>query len=345
MIKKTKLLLSKIGLGICCLLAGIETACAASSAVVLMYHRFGENQYPSTNIRINQFEAHLKTLTSGEFSLKSLTEITAALRNGNPLPDKTVGISIDDAFLSVYQKAWPRLRKAQVPFTLFIATDAIDRNLPGYMNWNQIRALLKEGVEIGNQTASHPHMPLLSESKLENELKKSTKRFEEELGFAPEIIAYPYGEYSLAVAKVVKATGFSVGFGQHSGVIHPNSDFFYLPRFAFNETFGGVSRLKLAARALPLHALDITPADPLLTPNVNPPPFGFTIGNQTIKNLDALNCYAPDGKRLRIERLGQTRIEIRMNNKFPAGRSRINCTLLDKSGRWRWFGRQFFVPK
>lgn len=344
-IKKIKHLLSRAALAACCLSVGIDLAYATSSAVVIMYHRFGENQYPSTNIRIDQFEAHLKTLTSGEFTVKSLTEITAALQRGNSLPDKTVGISIDDAFLSVYQKAWPRLREARLPFTLFIATDAIDKNLPGYMSWNQIRTLQKKGVEIGNQTASHPHMPYLSKSKLEAELSKSTKRFEEELGFAPKIIAYPYGEYSLAVGKVVKAAGFNAGFGQHSGVIHSDSDFFYLPRFAFNETFGGVNRLNLAARALPLPALDITPADPLLTPDVNPPPFGFTIGAKKIKNLNSISCYAPDGKKLRIERLGAARIEIRMDKKFSPGRSRVNCTLLDKGGRWRWFGRQFFVPK
>ena len=159
------------------------------------------------------------------------------------------------------------------------------------------------------------------------------------------IIAYPYGEYSLAVSKVVRAAGFNAGFGQHSGVIHSNSDFFYLPRFAFNETFGGVNRLKLAGRALPLRAIDITPADPFLTPDVNPPPFGFTIGGEKIRNLDSISCYAPDGKKLRIERLGQARVEIRMDKKFSAGRSRVNCTVLDKGGRWRWFGRQFFVPK
>ena len=342
---KTKLLFFKIGLGMCGLIMGMDTAWSASSAVVLMYHRFGENQYPSTNIRISQFEAHLSILTSGEFSVKSLTEITAALRNGNPLPDKTVGISIDDAFLSVYQKAWPRLREAKLPFTLFIATDPIDKNLPGYMSWNQIRTLQKAGVEIGNQTASHPHMPLLTTSRIEEELTRSSKRFQEELGFVPKTIAYPYGEYSLAVGKTVRAAGFTIGFGQHSGVLHSDSDFFYLPRFAFNETFGGVNRLKLASRALPLRAVDITPADPFLTPSLNPPAFGFTLTGKKIKKLNPINCYAPNGARLRIERLGESRIEVRMDKKFSAGRSRINCTVLDGGGRWRWFGRQFFVPK
>ena len=31
---------------------------AANSAVVFMYHRFGEGKHPSTNIKIKQFEDH-----------------------------------------------------------------------------------------------------------------------------------------------------------------------------------------------------------------------------------------------------------------------------------------------
>ncbi len=321
------------------------TSFAASSAVVFMYHRFGETQYPSTNIRLDQFKAHIKTLLTGGFAVKHLDHITAQLLQDRNLPDKTVGLSIDDAYLSVYRNAWPLLRSANLPFTLFVATDAIDKKLPGYMNWDQIRELYQWGARIGSQTASHPHMPLLSPQKMAKELEKSNNRFKAELGFVPSMIAYPYGEYSLAVKRAVQKAGFRIGFGQHSGVIHSQDDFFYLPRFAFNETFGGVERVRLAADALPLRVRDITPSDPFLSADSNPPAFGFTVTGGAMKKLDQLNCYAPNGRRLRIERLGESRVEIRMAKKFPAGRSRINCTLPEKVGRWRWFGRQFFVSR
>ncbi|MBB42617.1 MAG: chitin deacetylase [Rhodospirillaceae bacterium] len=321
-----------------------EQALAVSSAAILMYHRFGESEHPSTNIRLDQFDAHLKTLRGGEFTVKPIEEIILKLGKGKKLPEKTIGISIDDAFLSVYQNAWPRLRNTKLPFTLFVATDPIDRNLPGYMTWEQIRELHRAGVTIGSQTASHPHMPRLTAEKITKELRKSNDRFKVELGFSPKMIAYPYGEYSLAVGAQTKKAGFVAGFGQHSGIIHDKSDFFYLPRFAFNETFGGVSRLKLAGRALPLKASDITPADPYLLVGKNPPAFGFTVNGIDSKELKKLNCYASSEGRLRIERLGETRFEVRMTKPFPVGRSRINCTMQENSRRWRWFGRQFFVP-
>ena len=39
------------------------------SATVLMYHRFGESRYPSTNISLEQFDAHIAHLSSGAYNV------------------------------------------------------------------------------------------------------------------------------------------------------------------------------------------------------------------------------------------------------------------------------------
>lgn len=322
------------------------SAFAAESAVVLMYHRFGESNYPSTNVTIEQFESHLAEIKREGYKVVPLLTLVTAARDGQPLADKTIAISIDDAFLSVYREAWPRFRKAGIPFTLFVATDPIDRRYGGYMSWDQIRELRDGGVTIGSQTATHPHMPLLSADRNKAELASSNERFRKELGTVPALIAYPYGEYSLAVGQVALEAGFVAGFGQHSGVVNGKSDFFYLPRFAFNESFGDLRRFRMAARALPLPVTDVTPADPFLgTGTTNPPAFGFTVEGPVVKRLSRLACYASHEGPAKIERLGEQRIEVRMTKPFPTGRSRINCTLPAQGGRWHWFGRQFLVPR
>lgn len=318
---------------------------AESSAVVIMYHRFGESEHPSTNVRLEQFEAHLAEIASGGYTVRPLPEIVAAVRAGRPLPPKTIGLSIDDAFLSVWTEAWPRLRRAGLPFTLFVVTDPVDRNAPGYMSWDQIRQLAAAGVTIGSQTRSHPHMPFQDDARNAAELSASNARFEEMLGKRPTLIAYPYGEYSLAVRRVAKQAGFAAGFGQHSGVMDTASDFFYLPRFSMNESYGDVKRFRMAATALPIPTKDITPADPFLASGANPPLFGFTVMGDIVKRLDRLACYASGQGKVRIERLGDTRIEVRMNQPFGRGRTRVNCTLPARGGRWHWFGRQFLVPR
>lgn len=324
----------------------VGAARAADSAVVFMYHRFGETDFPSTSVRIDQFESHIEEIKSGGYTVKPLGEIVEALRTGKPLPDRTVALSIDDAFLSVYTEAWPRLKKAGLPFTLFIATDPVDLAKKSFMNWAQVAELVQSGlVTIGSQTASHLHMAASSAKRNAADLAKSNARFKEKLGFVPKLIAYPYGEYSLAVGAVAKAAGFEVGFGQHSGVLHASSDSFFLPRFALNETYGDTTRFRLAAQALPLPVKEIVPADPLLGPATNPPPFGFTVTGAAVKNISRLACYTAGQGKARIERLGARRVEVRVARAFGPGRTRINCTMPAGNGRWRWFGMQFYLPK
>ncbi len=317
---------------------------AADSAVVVMYHRFGESSLPSTNIQLEQFEAHLGELADSRYSVLPIPEILGKLSAREPLPERAVGISIDDAFLSVYEEAWPRLRDAGMPFTLFVATKPLDDGTPGYMSWDQLRELHAAGVSIGSQTHSHPHMPRDSVTENLEELRVSNERFREELGVTPDIIAYPYGEYSLAVRDAAKESGFAFGFGQHSGAIHYLQDMYYLPRFSMNETYGGLDRFKLAANALPLPVKDVTPADPLLSSETNPPPFGFTVVSKPVaRRLERLSCYEARQGELKLELLGP-RIEVRLGEALPKGRSRINCTMLARNGRWRWFGLQFYLP-
>jgi peptidoglycan/xylan/chitin deacetylase (PgdA/CDA1 family) len=322
---------------------------AGDSAVIFMYHRFGEDKYPTTSIRLEQFEAHLAELKSGGYTVKALPDIIKALQGGTALPDKTIALTIDDAYLSVYEKAWPRLKELGLPFTLFVATDPVDQGNQGYMSWSQIRELSQGGVTIGSQTASHLHMATNNSLTNRRELEKSNTRFKKELGARPDLIAYPYGEASQSVEQLARASGFVAGFGQHSGVAAKTPDMFYLPRFALNENYGDIKRFKLAAGALALNIGDLSPSDPLIdTGDDNPPAFGFTINGDAalIKSLDKLACYTSHEGNLGVTSLGggnnQTRIEIRMKKMLPKGRTRLNCTLPADEGRWYWFGRQFY---
>jgi peptidoglycan/xylan/chitin deacetylase (PgdA/CDA1 family) len=319
-----------------------SAALAENSAVVLMYHRFGEGKYPSTNITIAQFEAHIRELKSGAYTVLPVPRIIEALRLGTPLPERTVGLTIDDAYLSVYTEAWPRLKAAGLPFTLFVATEPLDRKHPDIMTWDNLREMAGAGVTIGHQTASHLHMPTASGERNSRDIARADARFRANLGMRPKLFAYPYGEAGLAVQKLVRGAGFTAAFGQHSGAISGADDLFYLPRFAMNEKYGDLARFRLVANTLALPVTDTVPADTLIT-GLNPPAIGFTVvGN--VKGLQRLTCFASHEGRAKVERLGTTRIEVRVKKPFPKGRTRLNCTMPAKDGRWRWLGRLYYVP-
>jgi len=323
---------------------GVQTTFAQDNegvtyASVIMYHRFGEDRYPSTNTTIEQLESHIAYLQEGGFTIMALPEIIERFQSGRTVPDRTVAISIDDAYLSVYEEGWPRFRDAGFPITLFVATGPIDRNLRGYMSWDQLRELQAAGVSIGSQTNSHPHMHRISIDAVKKELSSSNQRFIDELGLRPELFAYPYGEYNLEVIEAVKEAGFIAAFGQNSGIMHKDDLLYELPRFAFNEAYGDLERLSLAANGLPLKVTQITPADMVITQN--PPFYGFTL-DEDMEPKKQLRCFSSRYGKLDVSLLGR-RAEIRLPGPLEGPRFRINCTMPGKDKRWRWFGRQFLT--
>ena len=315
-----------------------------SGAVILMYHRFGEDAYPSTSIRLAQFEEHIAKLTSGPYHVLALEEVAAALRDGTPLPDRTVVITVDDAYRSIYTEAFPRLQAAGLPFTVFVNTDSVGQ-VPGALTWDELRTMEEAGVTIGAHSASHAHMAVQDRGAMEEDLARMTAAFLAELGHVPAVFAYPYGEYSAELVAMVEDAGYVAAFGQHSGVATAGSDMFTLPRFALNERYGAPDRFATIVDALPLEVSDVLPSDMLIqtgSGTANPPAIGFTVG-ESAGRLDRLACFASHDDGLSLELLGR-RVEVRLARPFPPGRSRLNCTLPTADGRFRWYGMPFLVP-
>ena len=311
-------------------------AAAQQSFVAFMYHRFGEDTFPSTNTRLDQLDSHIKALQDNGHSVVSVADAMAGLA-AESLADRTVVLTIDDGYLSVFEQAWPRLKQAGFPVTVYVSTEAIDAGYKSHMSWDMVRQLAEEGVEIGGHTVSHNHLTEMDTDTLVKELEKSAERYRDELGFVPKTFAYPYGEASLAVQKAVRAAGYELAFGQHSGAISGSTDRFYLPRFALNERYGSLDRFTLAANAVALNVSDIMPVDMQI--DRNPPAFGFTL----LQPQPNLACYPSDGN-VTMTRLGGVRYEVRFDGPVSPGRLRINCTALRDDGRWYWFGMQYYVP-
>jgi len=307
---------------------------------VIMYHRFGDSRYPSTNIKKEQFLKHISELLKPKYNVIDIESALQAINNIKLIKDKSIVITIDDAYSSVYNYAWPIFKKHNLPFTLFVSTDVIDNKTPGYMSWEEIRILRDNGVTIGSQTKSHPHMYKINKQKIIDELTLSNKRFIQEIGSRPKIFAYPYGEYNLEVLEQVKLQGFTAAFGQHSGVAHKSLGLYELPRFAMNEKYGDMERFLLAINALPMPISDLSPKNPVISKN--PPSYGFTL-SKSIQPKNAVRCFANNGIKTDTKRLGKNRIEVRLSSPFLKGRGRINCTMAGKNNRWRWLGRQFII--
>ena len=126
----------------------------------LMYHRFNENKYPSTNIQMNVFEQQIEIIKDNKYNFYDPKEFSLNFKI--PKKEKKILITIDDGFSSFYENAWPFLKENQIPFILFISTKAVGNF--GYMNWDEIKEIEKEKfVYIGNHSNSHDYLVDLNE--------------------------------------------------------------------------------------------------------------------------------------------------------------------------------------
>jgi peptidoglycan/xylan/chitin deacetylase (PgdA/CDA1 family) len=319
---------------------------ADDGAVVLIYHRFGEAQHPSTSVTLTQFERQLAAIRDGGYTVLPLPELVRMLADGTPVPSRSVAITIDDAYVSTVTEAWPRLRAHGYPFTLFVSTDAADAGTGDLMSWDQIRAMAADPlVTIGHHGAAHAHMAALSMAEAAADLDRADQRFRSELGHVPALFAYPYGEYGAALRAMVAARGFTAAFGQHSGVADRWTDRFVLPRFALNA---GTSHedflLRLAA--MPLPAEEVQPAETLVPEGTVPPLLSFRLVEPSDEGgplrPEALNCFL-DGSPLVVSVAGD-RVTAPLPASFRPGRTRLNCTMPAAGGRFRWLGMQFYRP-
>ena len=260
--------------------------------------------------------------------------------------DRKILLTIDDAFLSFYENAWPILKEKKIPFILFVNTREIGSH--NYMNWDQIKELFKEDfVEIGNHSHSHEYLVDENGSVIKEDILKSIQIFKNQLGKNSSFFSYPFGEYSLEFKKVIKDLGFKYAFGQHSGVIDETKDFFELPRFPINEKYGDLERFETLTKTLPLKYKNLFPLEKYLLKEKNPPKVKIEFLN-SIKNINQINCYSNEGNTWRNSKVifnSEKNIEILLVDKFIGERGRINCALREKNGFWRWLGIQFVIAE
>ena len=309
-----------------------------------MYHRFDESKYPSTNIQLDVFKKQLEIIKNEEIKFIHPKNFEKSLlENKN---ERKILFTVDDGLLSFYQNAWPILKQKKIPFILFVNTREVGAF--NYMNWDQIRELSSsEYVEIGNHSHSHEYLVEESSETIKNDILISMKIFEKELGKNSSFFSYPFGEYSLEFKKIVKELGFKYAFGQHSGVIDETKNLLELPRFPINEKYGEVERFKTLMKTLPLKYKSIEPEDRYLLQSKNPPNIKITF-NENIKNLKLINCFSNEGNKWRnsdIRFIEKYVLEIKIAEKFVGERGRINCSLREKNGFWRWLGIQYVISE
>jgi peptidoglycan/xylan/chitin deacetylase (PgdA/CDA1 family) len=328
----------------------VMPAIAADSAVVLMYHRFGEDRFPSTSIRVDQFEAQLNYLRDNEYTVVPLADVIAALTDEKALPPRAVAITIDDAYRSVYEVATPLFREYGYPFTVFVATDAVDDGLRAYMTWDQMREMADGGATFANHGASHESLIAKRNnesdadwlSRIRADVDKGWQRLSAELDPLPGVFAYPYGEFDTAAANLLRDAGY-IAFGQQSGSVGMYSDTRALPRFPMAESFAGMDQFRTKVASLPMPVQDVMPWEPVVT--TTQPRIEVTlIQGHGLTRISELACFVAGQGRVEVEWFEPgRRFAVGPEKPFGPGRRRVNCTAPGNEGRYYWFSHAWIV--
>jgi poly-beta-1,6-N-acetyl-D-glucosamine N-deacetylase len=202
-----------------------------ADAHIFIFHRFGDDRYPDTNTAIATLRAEFGYLKANGYKVIPLSRLANALKNGEPVDDKWVVLTIDDNFKSFYENGLPLFKEFGYPFTLFVYVEATDKAYGDYMNWAQVREASHFG-EIGLHGYGHRHETHLTPTTLKDDTEKGLRSFAKALRTVPRYYAYPYGEYNADVKAGIAAYGFDLILNQNSGAVNVNSDPADLDRIA-----------------------------------------------------------------------------------------------------------------
>ncbi len=340
-------------LALCAILVGNAFAQPYENdhAVILVYHHVSEETPASTSVTPAQFEAQLDFLADEGFNVLPLPQIATAIANREPLPRKSVAITFDDGYRSVYDEALPLLRSRGWPFAIFVATDAIDRGAPPYLTWDHLRELSHLGATVLNHSSSHDHLlrRRLGESdsawerRVREDIQAAQERLAEELGASPMLFAYPYGEFTNELEALVADLGY-VAFGQQSGPAGWSSGRERIPRFPVAKAYADIDALrdKLYSRPIPVTVVD--PASRVLPGDPVRPELRLEIPDGPYRR-EALRCYVAGQPPADVSWDADV-VTVRAKQPLGAGRSKYNCTMpsTTEPGVYHWYSHLWIKP-
>ncbi|MGL6315175.1 polysaccharide deacetylase family protein [Vibrio sp. WXL103] len=320
---------------------------AAHSLNIMLYHHIADDTPHSTSTKVADFVAQLDEFERLGLEVVDLEQAIHQIKTGQGSDKQAVALTFDDGFASVCDTAYPILKQRNLPFTVFVTTDPVDANYTGYCSWEQLKEMAESGVTIANHTLDHAFLVRDVETdpqwfdKATKNILAAQRRIEEQIGYAPKLFAYPYGEYNYQLRDWVSEQGY-IAFGQQSGSIEAHSDWQALPRFNAAGHYASVSslRFKLNARALPTKFSQLP--DPV-TLEDKPVLDVELLADNHGAHYPHLQCFF-NGKPIEVEWHTSHRFSVVPPEALAEGRHRVNCTAPHRNGSpFYWLSQQWLV--
>lgn len=202
-------------------ISNISIASGKMNIPILCYHNLNPVKRGSMNMTPDKFESQIKWIKNNGYTIIPLKDAVAYLQGKrDSLPKKSVVITVDDGWKSVYTYMYPIVKKYNFPVTLFIYPQTISQG-NNAMTWDELKKLQQTGLfNIQSHTYDHPNFKVmkkrLSASKYEQYVKmqmtKSKKILEDKMGTSITLLAWPFGIYNDYLEKQAANTGYDMAF-------------------------------------------------------------------------------------------------------------------------------------
>lgn len=203
---------------------------------ILMYHKIDREESLKNKLAVSPetFQRQMAFLSRNKYNVISLQKLAGLLKNKEKISHNTVVITFDDGYENNYLRAYPILKKYNLPATIFIIADFI--GTPGYMNEAQLKELSGSGlIAIGSHTMKHSVLTKIGGDMLESEVSGSKAFLEEKVGGNVDLFCYPLGAFNEGVRKKVVSAGYISAVATNPGKNYPNDDIYALKRMRISE--------------------------------------------------------------------------------------------------------------
>ena len=187
------------------------------SIPILCYHQFGIKKNSPLFTPPDVFDRQMKYLKDNGYRVISPENVLAFLEYRRQIPRKSVLITIDDGYKSVYDIAVPILKKYGYTATIFVYTNYVGISKKA-LSWDDLRELKSYGFTIGSHTVSHADLtkkmpdetPDAYYRRIRKELSLSKKIIDRQLDQDTLSLSFPYGRQNPGVMKIAKSVGYKL---------------------------------------------------------------------------------------------------------------------------------------
>ena len=316
----------------------LNSYASKSDCVLLVYHRFSDEEPKSTSTSPDLFKQHLEYLEENEYKVLPLKKVIESLKAKKDLPEKCVSLTADDGFLSFYTEAFPLLVRYQFPMSVFVSTESIDKNYDLMMSWSQLNDMTPL-IDVYNHSTKHLHLVNQDTLTVENEISFAQERIAKELGTNDKFFAYPYGEFDNTTYSYLGSLGY-VAFGQQSGVASQSSDFLNLPRFSMSGPYAKMNSFSLKVQTVHMPIKSDSPKSLIISNDYKP--ILDLVFSRPLTNYEKNNfsCFVSGQDVADLKWSSLQSVSVQSKAPLLTGRSRYNCTMPYKDkGRYYWYSK------